>query len=173
MGLCRFASGCIVVVTVFSVGAGAQNKIKESSVQVEPASRPKTSKKTIPNKQVKLTAQQQHALRLLATARAEAAGLEPEMRAFVLWKVARGLESVDPEKSMNILKDAFRASQSVEENQNRRRPCYPKLKQRSERRSPQPSLTSTPGRKIWLAPKISCLERAMQSAIPTMQLANY
>jgi len=39
------------------------------------------------------------------------------MWAFVLWKVARGLEAVDAEKSQAVLKEAFLASQSVEEKQ--------------------------------------------------------
>jgi tetratricopeptide (TPR) repeat protein len=54
---------------------------------------------------------------LLTTARTEAAALEPEMRSFVLWHVAMGLEVMDPEKSREELKGAFAASQPVEEKQ--------------------------------------------------------
>jgi hypothetical protein len=41
----------------------------------------------------KLTEKQRHAVELLQTAVAEAAGLEPDMRSFVLWHAALGIES--------------------------------------------------------------------------------
>jgi hypothetical protein len=65
----------------------------------------------------KLTEKQRHAVELLQTAVAEAAGLEPDMRSFVLWHAALGIESYDGKKSFSLLKDAFRASHPVEESQ--------------------------------------------------------
>jgi hypothetical protein len=72
-----------------------------------------------PGKKVtpRLTAKQRHAMELLQTAVAEAAGLEPDMRSFVLWHAALGIESYDGKKSFSLLKEAFLASQSVEEKQ--------------------------------------------------------
>lgn len=115
MGRTRVA--LVLVFLVIRLNTSAQNKIEESTVRVEPAQSRKASNARLAAKPVKLTPQQKRAVQLLSAARAEAAGLEPDMRAFVLWKVARGLEAVDAEKSKAVLKEAFLASQSVEEKQ--------------------------------------------------------
>ena len=65
----------------------------------------------------KLTAEQRHGIDLLRAAIAEAAGLEPEMRSFVIWHAAQGIRSFDRSKSSSLLRNAFLASQSVEEKQ--------------------------------------------------------
>lgn len=64
---------------------------------------------------IKLTADQQRGLRLLKQAEAQAASLEPDMRAFVLWRVAVGYSKIDPAKSDRILHQAFLATQSIEQ----------------------------------------------------------
>ena len=63
----------------------------------------------------KLTKQQQRGLRLLQSAQAEAAALQPDMRAYVLMEVANGYQKVDPSKADALLKDAFMASFAIED----------------------------------------------------------
>ena len=63
----------------------------------------------------KLTKQQQRGLRLLQSAQAEAAALQPDMRAYVLMQVADGYQKVDPSKADALLKEAFTASLSIED----------------------------------------------------------
>ena len=72
---------------------------------------------------LKLTAKQRHASDLLQIAVAEAAGLEPDMRSFVLWHAALGSEAFDKKKGSNLLREAFLASQSVEEKQTDSKDC--------------------------------------------------
>jgi hypothetical protein len=60
--------------------------------------------------------QQQQGLQLLKTSLAETAGLEPDMRTFTLWQIARAYERVDIRKTDSLLMDAFRASHSIQEN---------------------------------------------------------
>jgi hypothetical protein len=62
---------------------------------------------------VKLTPEQGRGLRLLKTAKSEAAGLQPDMRAFVLWQISHGYRKIDSVKADAILKDAFRATLSL------------------------------------------------------------
>jgi hypothetical protein len=63
----------------------------------------------------KLTPKEERGRRLLQSAQAEAAGLQPDMRAFVLWKIADGYRKSDPAKADTLLKDAFLASLSIED----------------------------------------------------------
>jgi hypothetical protein len=65
--------------------------------------------------ELKLTPQQKRALRLLQSAQAEAAALQPDMRAYVLMQVADGYQKVDPSKRDGLLKEAFTASLSIED----------------------------------------------------------
>jgi hypothetical protein len=63
----------------------------------------------------KLTKQQERGLRLLQSAQAEAAALQPDMRTYVLMHVANGYQKVDPSKADVLLKEAFTASLSIED----------------------------------------------------------
>ena len=63
----------------------------------------------------KLTPKEERGHRLLQSAEAEAASLQPDMRAFVLWKIAVGYRNSNPAKSDALLKDAFLASISIED----------------------------------------------------------
>src|SRR5579864_4960628 len=56
------------------------------------------STKPAPTK-VKLTPDQQRGLRLLKQSEVQAASLEPDMRAYVLWRVADGCRKVDRAKA--------------------------------------------------------------------------
>lgn len=97
------------VLILLSTCGFAQQESKKPPVPLaaEPA------KKTAP----RLTAKQRHAYELLKTAVAEAAGLEPDMRSFVIWHAALGIGTFDGKKSSSLLQDAFLASRSVEETQ--------------------------------------------------------
>jgi hypothetical protein len=64
--------------------------------------------------QPKLTAQQKLGLAQLKTAQAEAAGLQPDMRAFVLWQASRGYAKVDPSKANSLLKEGLTVTQAIE-----------------------------------------------------------
>src|SRR5438552_2442266 len=63
----------------------------------------------------KLTHQQEQGLRLLKAAAAEAAGLEADMRAFVLWRASNAYATVDPKKAESLTHESFVASQSIED----------------------------------------------------------
>jgi len=57
-----------------------------------------------------LTPQQRQGVRLLKTAEAMAAGLQPDMHAYVLWQVSRGYQKVNRTKAAQLLQQAFDAS---------------------------------------------------------------
>ncbi|MGH9530047.1 MAG: hypothetical protein ACRD2S_09045 [Terriglobales bacterium] len=63
----------------------------------------------------KLTLKQQRGERLLQAAQAEAASLQPDMRTFILWKVAGGYLKPNPAKAETLLREAFLASVSIED----------------------------------------------------------
>jgi len=81
----------------------------QTSIPKIPAPREKTAS------ELKLTPQQRRALRLLQSAQAEAAALQPDMRAYVLMQVADGYQKLDPSKANVLLKEAFTASLSIED----------------------------------------------------------
>ncbi len=54
-------------------------------------------------------------MRLLQAAEAEAAGLEPDMRAFVLWRAAYAYTKFDSKKAEKLSADAFTATQALED----------------------------------------------------------
>jgi len=58
---------------------------------------------------------QERGLRLLKAAEAEAAGLEPDMRAYVLWRASYAYATTDPKMAAQLARDAFAASQSIED----------------------------------------------------------
>ncbi len=67
----------------------------------------------------KLTPHQRRARRMLQAAETEAAGLEPEMRAFVLWQVAQGYQKLDRARYGALLEKAFQAASAIDPD----RPC--------------------------------------------------
>ena len=62
----------------------------------------------------RLTADQEHGLRLLKTAEAQAGGLQADMRAFVLWQAARAYTGLDPAKAAALLRQAFQVTSLIE-----------------------------------------------------------
>ncbi|HTM35681.1 MAG TPA: hypothetical protein VL156_02935 [Terriglobales bacterium] len=65
--------------------------------------------------QAKLTPEQERGLRLLKAAESGAAGLEPDMRAFVLWRVGHAYTKVDAKKAFSVAKDSFIASEAIDD----------------------------------------------------------
>ena len=73
----------------------------------------------------KTTPQQKHGLRLLQAAQAEPAGLQPDMRTFVLWQIAHGYRNIEPARTDSLLASAFRVSQSIEQTGDEPEICTP------------------------------------------------
>src|SRR5215469_7737564 len=63
----------------------------------------------------KLTPEQERGLRLLKTAEAESAGLQPEMHAFVLWRASYAYTKLDPKQAEKLSRDTFTATQAIED----------------------------------------------------------
>jgi len=97
------ARGVLAFTLLFASSVYAQSKA--------PAKEPIKS----PTPKVKLTPEQQRGIRLLKASEAEAAGLQPEMRAFVLWQVSRGYSQLQPDKSKAVLREALKVTEAVED----------------------------------------------------------
>jgi len=65
--------------------------------------------------QAKLTSEQERGLRLLKSAESGAASLQPDMRAFVLWRAANAFTKVDAKKGDSMGQDSFIASEAIED----------------------------------------------------------
>jgi hypothetical protein len=95
---------CGLALLLLSSACLAQSK---PAADTPPTSRPATAKP-------KLTPEQVRGLRLLKASEGEAAGLQPEMRAFVLWQVSHGYSKVLPDKSLATLLDAFQVTEAID-----------------------------------------------------------
>jgi hypothetical protein len=62
-----------------------------------------------------LRPEQERGLRLLKTAAAESAGLQPDMHAFVLWRASYAYTKLDPKQADKLSWDAFTATQAMED----------------------------------------------------------
>jgi hypothetical protein len=82
------------------------------SAQV-PKAKPKT--KTMSAAKPRLTLQQQTGLNILDQQTGVAKGLSAVMRTFALMEIARGYEKLNPPKALATFRDAFQASQTVED----------------------------------------------------------
>jgi tetratricopeptide (TPR) repeat protein len=78
-------------------------------------SRKPQHKATTTTARPKLTPQQQTGLSILDQQAGVAKGLSPVMRAFALMEIARGYEKLNQTKALATLRDAFQASQSIED----------------------------------------------------------
>lgn len=83
-----------------------------SAQQVSPAPKNSASAPAVPARP-KLTAEQEHGLRLLKTAQAQSGGLQPDMRAFVLWQAGRAYTGLDAAKASALMRQAFQVTRSV------------------------------------------------------------
>jgi len=63
----------------------------------------------------KLKPEQERGLRLLKTAETESGGLQPTMRAFVLWRASSAYTKVNPKHAEKLSRDAFVATQGIED----------------------------------------------------------
>jgi len=77
--------------------------------------KPRPKAKPISAAKPKLTPQQQTGLSILDQQAGVAKGLSPVMRTFALMEIARGYEKLNPPKALAIIRDAFQASQSIED----------------------------------------------------------
>lgn len=80
-----------------------------------PGSPPMTGTSPRKGTETKLTPKQERGRKLLQSAQAEAAAIQPDMRTFVVWKIAEGYKPADPSKMEALLRDAFTASLSIED----------------------------------------------------------
>lgn len=96
----------LVILPLCALASGAQHR---PSLAGQPA------KKASATKGPKPDSSQERGLRLLQAAQVEAAGLQPDMRAYVLWRASYGYAATDPEVSTKLARDAFAASQSIED----------------------------------------------------------
>jgi hypothetical protein len=93
---------CGLLLSICLFGQSAPTPIPAKTAQTKPV-------------EPKLTPKEERGRRLLQSAEAEAAALQPDMRAFVLWKIADGYRKPDPAKADALLTNAFLASLSVED----------------------------------------------------------
>lgn len=100
------ASRMLALFLLCPVGLAQQN--------AGPASASSSSHPTGKSRAPRLTPEQERGLRLLKAALARAAGLQPEVRSFVLWQAANGYAKVDAAKAHALLRQAFDATESME-----------------------------------------------------------
>src|SRR6266496_2528307 len=90
--------------------------LAQSTPGVEPPNATAVDKSaTQQPQQPKLTSQQEQGLRLLKAAEAEAAGLAPDMRAFVLWRASYAYAVLDSKKAESLAKDSLLATEAIED----------------------------------------------------------
>lgn len=94
-----------------------------SGAQDRPPRRPEQANKTSAPKGSKPDSNQERGLRLLKAAEVEAAGLEPDIRAYVLWRASYGYATADPDVSAKLAGEAFTASQSIKDPDGRGSTC--------------------------------------------------
>ena len=99
---------CLLLVLVCSVETRGARASSLGSNPTQSTSNNRTSK-------VPLTTQQRHGLRLLKAAEAQAAGLSPDMRAFVLWKAGVGYEKLNQRQAISSYKRAFAVTHEIED----------------------------------------------------------
>jgi len=110
MGISSKRSRLLLVILVLcgelfsSLASGAQDR---------PPRAHQPTKKTSAAGGTKPDPNQARGLRLLKAAQVEAAGLQPDMRAYVLWRASYGFATTDPKVAAKIARDAFTASQSI------------------------------------------------------------
>jgi hypothetical protein len=72
------------------------------------------TKGTVPKNGVrKLTPEKERGLRLLKAAEAEAPSLDPDMRAFALWRISYAYTMIDSKKAERLARDAFTAAVAI------------------------------------------------------------
>src|SRR5690242_14938642 len=104
----------LLVVSFCWLSVVAQQSAAPSSTSAGATHKTSASKARKPDPP-RLTEQQRQGLRRLKAAKAMADGLQPDMRAYVLWQVSHGYRKVAPRKSIQALQEAFTASRAIED----------------------------------------------------------
>lgn len=99
----------MLVLLLWSLLSGPGFVLAETKPPLTPAQKPAATPKP------KLTPEQKRGLDMLEAAQAEAAGLDPAMRATVLWQASHGYLSFDKSKAKGLLKDAFHATVEIDD----------------------------------------------------------
>jgi hypothetical protein len=107
---CSTACRIAIIALCSSCAISAQTNPSTPPSPKPPSSSPSARQK--PPKP-KPTPQQEQGLRLLKSAEAASAGLEPAARVYVLWRVSNGYRKVDPARANKILRRAFTASRGI------------------------------------------------------------
>ena len=84
------------------LGAQSSSKQSKAAPQPEPAAR-------------KLTPEQERGLRLLKAAEGESAETQPDMHAFLLWRLSYGYTKLNPKQAQKLSRMAFAATQAIED----------------------------------------------------------
>jgi hypothetical protein len=118
---------CLAIAVFAAAGSSsAQDASASQPATTVPAQATAAKKPSPPSTaKPKLTPAQEQGMQLLRSAQAEAAGLEPEMHAFVLWQVANAYTTLDPTKRDALLQEAFGATQSIEIKSDGHEDCRP------------------------------------------------
>ncbi len=111
-------AGFVGAVLVLLVSTYAQDNL-----QIKPAHSDTSQRAAVKKPAPKLTPTQQQGLRLLKAAQTEAAALQPDMRAFVLWQVSNAYTTLSPAKKDALLRSAFLVTQSIENNSSNPESC--------------------------------------------------
>lgn len=93
--------------------AAAPFSLLPSVAQDHPPRTHQQAKKASPVKPPQPEPNHERGLRLLQAAVVEAAALQPDMRAYVLWRASYGYATTDSRVSAKLARDAFAASQSI------------------------------------------------------------
>jgi hypothetical protein len=109
----RFTFCVFYALLLLSVSVGLQAQNAPPKLDAPPANSAKPQKKQ-PAK-IKLTPEQEKALHLLDEAQANAAALQPGMKAFVLFEVGNTYLKFNKTKSRDLLQQAFLASLSMDD----------------------------------------------------------
>ena len=99
-----------MVLVIFSVVCFSQ---ESGSHPQAAASKPASSTTSKVPAKPKLTDKQKQGLRMLDSALTEASALQPDMRAFIQWQIARGYEKYNQKKADELLQNAFSSTISI------------------------------------------------------------
>jgi len=110
MRLPPFALSAAVGVFAFGLATSAQEKPSPKA----PGATPRDTTAEIEPSKPRLTPRQERGVRLLQSAEAEAADLQPDMQAYVLWQVSHGYQKIAPRKSDALLSQAFASTLSID-----------------------------------------------------------
>lgn len=107
-------TAAMVFFVVFLTFLGVPREICSAQNPKPAESTPASKPSGKPAPALQLTKQQKEGLRLLQAGEAEAAGLDPEMHAFILWRLSHAYVSLDRKKSEQLENAAFQTTRAIE-----------------------------------------------------------